>query len=123
MVRMIPNIFQFLVYALVLLSLILALDQNVFFDCMLPSIAATGKGKPFSIGEIPSRARTRPAKMDFDIQDFLATDFFLKVQNTTSPLEVFRVLSEFHHGMPLFPFTFLAHCVLVALKLRSDPGT
>ena len=59
---------------------------------------------------------------DFDIQEFLATDFFLKVQNTTSPLEVFRVLSESHHGMPLFPFTFFAHCILVALNLRSNQG-
>ena len=72
--------------------------------------------------ESPFGCHTRELEMDFDIQEFLATDFFLKVQNTTSPLEVFRVLSEFHHGMPLFPFTFLAHCVLVALKLRSDPG-
>ena len=86
--------------------------------------ANAGKGKSLHASGKSLHARCpRPAKMDFDIQDFLATDFFLKVQNTTSPLQVFRVLSEFHHGMPLFPFTFLAHCVLVALKLRSDPGT
>ena len=70
MVRMIPTIFQFLVYALVLLSLTLALDQNVFFDCMLPFSVAAGKGKLFSIGEIPSRARTRPAKNGFRYSGF-----------------------------------------------------
>ena len=58
----------------------------------------------------------------FDIQDYIATEFFLNVQKASSPREVFHVFAEAHHEMPLFPVMFIAHCILVALKLKDDAG-
>ena len=60
--------------------------------------------------------------VNMEIQEWIATELFLKIQNTTSPLEVFHVLAETHLEMSLFPLTYVVHSILCAIRLREDPG-